>query len=69
MLSRAGANRLCMKGFILNGRKRVDNVTVVLQESKIKLREATYLVRVLIPGKLTAPSQIFLFYKYMLSAF
>lgn len=68
MLSRAGAIRLCMKGFILNGRKRVDKVTVVLQESKIKLREATCL-RVLIPGKLMAPSQIFLFYKYMLSAF
>lgn len=36
MLSRAGANRLCMKGFIQNGRKRVNNITVVLQESKIK---------------------------------
>lgn len=57
----AGAKKLYMNSFILNAMERVDNVIVIVQASKIKLREVTCLVRVLIPGKHIAPSQIFHF--------
>lgn len=60
------------EGFYFKFNERVENITVTLQVSKIKLREVTRLLRILIPGKHTTSSQIFLFlpplHKYVLSA-